>query len=69
MMGFCKNCFDNNWGFKKVEDWIYATCKACGYEVSFLTKKARKRRELETPHIILTKKGKLIKIPGIYKTF
>ncbi len=47
----CKKCLENSWEFRHEEGWIYATCKICGYEVSFESKKKggapkKPRREL-----------------------
>jgi len=42
MMKPCNKCLENSWTFESIDGMIVnATCKLCGYEVSFMTKRAR----------------------------
>lgn len=37
----CGKCLNNNWMFNEVEKIVTATCKVCGHEVQFASKKTK----------------------------
>ncbi len=49
-MSNCSKCFENNWSFEKVYEYIRATCKFCGHEVEFLSHQAKRRLEAPVIH-------------------
>ena len=73
MMSPCKQCLNNTWDFKKIENWIRATCKICGYEVEFsikekprVEKEGDKCRHCGTPVILKASKFKENKLRKPY---
>lgn len=41
-MSLCDKCFENNWKFKKIGNYIRATCQWCAHEVEFKARKPKK---------------------------
>lgn len=39
----CGKCLENNWSYQHIEGYVRATCKLCGHEVEFPTKKTRRK--------------------------
>ena len=47
-MSSCKNCLENQWDFKIIEEWVKATCLLCDSEVMFLKRKRKRTIEPKT---------------------
>ena len=45
-MNACNKCLENNWGFRKIENMIEATCKICDNIVEFEAKPDQEKMEL-----------------------
>lgn len=42
MMNDCAKCLENNWKFDFKDGYVLAVCQNCGFDVEFLSKRARK---------------------------
>lgn len=67
----CDKCLENNWTFKKEEDWIFATC-ICGHEVEWQVKPKRELqvgdpcRKCKAPLVLKELKMKPKKLEKLY---
>jgi len=43
----CEKCFENIWGFQKIEGTIIATCKLCAHEVQFSARNFKTKKKTD----------------------
>lgn len=41
----CDRCLENGWTHEFIDGWIRSTCKFCGYEVEFESRKTKKLKQ------------------------